>query len=63
MKNETWWSEHQDDTFYLHGNEARLRWHFSSVNNSRTDLGQLFITLYYSTWTRYSYRYVSSIFS
>ena len=63
MKNETWWSEHKDYTFYLHGNEARLRWHFSSVNNSRTDPGQLFITLYYGNGTRYSYRYISSIFS
>jgi hypothetical protein len=63
VSNKTWWNEHKDDTFYLHGNEVRLRWHFSSVNNSRTEPGQLFITLYYSNGTRYSYRYISSIFS
>jgi len=63
ISNETWWSAHKDDTFYLHGNEVRLRWHFSSINNSRTDPGQLFITLYYGNGTRYSFRYISSIFS
>lgn len=63
IRNETWWNEHKDDTFYLHGNEVRLRWHFSSVNNSRTDPGQLFITLFYSNGTRCSFRYISSIFS
>jgi hypothetical protein len=63
MKNEIWWSEHRYDTFYLHGNADMFRWHFSSVNNSRTDSGQLFITLYNSNRTRYSYRYISSIFS
>ncbi len=61
--NETWWDEHKDDTFYLHGNEVRLRWHFASVTNSRTEPGQLFITLHYGNGTRYSYRYISSIFS
>jgi len=63
IKNETWWNEHKDDTFYLRGNEARIRWHFASVNNSRTDPGQLFITLYYGNGTRCAYRYISSIFS
>jgi hypothetical protein len=63
IKNETWWNEHKDDTFYLHGNEVRIRWHFASVNNSRTDPGQLFITLYYGNGTRCAYSYISSIFS
>ncbi len=63
MKNETWWNEHKDDTFYLHGNEVRIRWYFASVNNSLTDPGQLFITLYYGNGTRCAYRYISSIFS